>query len=447
MPVLQILAKESNMKPSPRSILPALLLLAALAACAAGQRAAPAPDADTPPAASTPPATQGAEVTLKGVMMTESSCILKPTKDTDKVVVLFAVEGPPDVTAAVDDIVKKYCSGDSVDGDQARRMQEEFEKRLKYYFTPGDLTAQQAKDFRYRNPATAVTGVVTEKDGKKRIAPGKVVRTKLKYPDKMLAADKPLAMPGDKPLTLKVSAQLSLKCILLPPGKIFAGIPFYTAYLYEGASMRYDDHYPKMWTLTKPFYLAEIPVTQEMYEAVMGANPSDQKGPQIMVTRAPTADIRKFCAALSEKNGRTVRLPTLAEREYAARVGTSTPYTNERFVDQLNIAPDGKSLLPVKSKKPNAWGLYDMFSGAWEMTGDKGGNFPRDDATDPFHAGGDGSGWSTGRAGSGHNSHPWASNHEGIGDGTGTGYNLTGFRVAVEATPEEIAAMERAAKK
>ena len=51
----------------------------------------------------------------------------------------------------------------------------------------------------------------------------------------------------------------------------------------------YQEEYPHRVTLTKPYYLAEIPVTQEIYEAVMGTNPSTVKDPQLPVrTRAST---------------------------------------------------------------------------------------------------------------------------------------------------------------
>ena len=56
--------------------------------------------------------------------------------------------------------------------------------------------------------------------------------------------------------------------------KVLARDPFYLI-------PRWDDPYPNLVTLTKPFYLAEIPVTQEMCEAVMANNPSEQKDPQI----------------------------------------------------------------------------------------------------------------------------------------------------------------------
>jgi len=404
-------------------------IVIALCVSAWAQEAKPAAEA-RPPAA-------GAEVTLKGVMMTEASCTPKPAKDADKTLVLFVVEGPPEVAATLDAILKENWPGDSINGDQARKIQEEFDKRLKYYITPGDLATKNQKNCRWGNPPMAVTGVVSEKDGKKWITPSRIEGTTLKYPDKMLAPDKPLVMPDKPPLVLKVTDKLSLKCIYVPAGKFMMHDPFYLV-------PRYDDAYPYLVTLTKPYYLAEIPVTQEMYEAVMGKNPSEQKGPQIPVRQVPCTDMQKFCQVLSEKNGRKVRLPTYAEWEFAARVGTSNPAFLVKYKDQLSVGPNNTPP-PVKSRQPNAWGFYDMASCCWELTSDKWGWFGgRNDAVDPSYlcteeekTGKKHSHWGKGNIVSGH----WTiGNHEGIGDGSGTGYGSTKFRVAVDAEPAAPAA-------
>jgi formylglycine-generating enzyme required for sulfatase activity len=116
--------------------------------------------------------------------------------------------------------------------------------------------------------------------------------------------------------------------------------------------------------------MSETPITQEMFEAIMGKNPSSSKGPKYPVEGVPFADIMEFCRILSHKNGVTVRLPTDAEWEYAARVGTSSPCFSEKYKDQISETGSRTNKTEVKSKKPNAWGLYDMLCGGWHVTGD-----------------------------------------------------------------------------
>jgi formylglycine-generating enzyme required for sulfatase activity len=127
-------------------------------------------------------------------------------------------------------------------------------------------------------------------------------------------------------------------------------------------------------TISKPFYLGKYEVTQDQWEAVMGANPSYFKGPENPVEDVSWDDCQKFLKKLNERlpgTGGTVRLPTEAEWEYACRAGTTTKYSfGDTRSDLGEYAWYGGNSHnknhPVGEKKPNAWGLYDIHGNVCE---------------------------------------------------------------------------------
>jgi formylglycine-generating enzyme required for sulfatase activity len=324
-----------------------------------------------------------AEVTLKGSMVCNGACVSDP-KAEDHLMVVFAIDGTPAIRAEVDKIVKEFYPAKGLNADAARKLMDQFTERLKFWIAPDSPALKDVKN-RGKNhycmpaQASAITGALSEMDGKKWIKARRIEAARLRFPDVMLEADKPFVVPDKKPVVLKIAGKLTLKCMYIPPGKFLMGTPFYMWPYYV-------EEYPHMVTLTRPFYLAEIPITQEIYEAVMGNNPSTVKDPQLPVQNPPFADVDKFCRILSERNKIKVRLPTDAEWEYAARVGTSNPGFPARYKEQNSTGPQGfKAPLRVKSKKPNAWGLYDMASSWWEITADRGMYNVRHSEVDPHY--------------------------------------------------------------
>jgi formylglycine-generating enzyme required for sulfatase activity len=161
--------------------------------------------------------------------------------------------------------------------------------------------------------------------------------------------------------------------------------------------------------LTKGFEMGKYEVTQAQWEAAMGSNPSQTKGPQNPVDSVDKDDIRAFLEKLNARNdGYKYRLPTEAEWEYAARAGAPDP-PRASLGDYAWFAgnSDDESH-PVGLKKPNAWGLYDILGNVREWVDDRAAYYDyaplpdvSEDPKGPRGGGGAGGGTGGGGAGGG----------------------------------------------
>ena len=155
------------------------------------------------------------------------------------------------------------------------------------------------------------------------------------------------------------------------------------------------------------FWMARYETTQAQWKAVMGNNPSLWKGAKnrlgnddaLPVEQVSYEDAQEFLQKLNERNdGWTYRLPSESEWEYACRAGSTgdyagvldemgwygnnsgskpvdayqiyaskaEPYYGARQLWEQYLKPNGDQPHPVGTKKPNAWGLYDMHGNVWE---------------------------------------------------------------------------------
>jgi formylglycine-generating enzyme required for sulfatase activity len=202
--------------------------------------------------------------------------------------------------------------------------------------------------------------------------------------------DAPKSRPRPLPLVLIVAAALAAAAprvavaqladsdfVLVHPGTFQMGSPAGNA----------DEQPVHPVTLTHGFWMQKTLVTQAQWQAVMGTNPSHHKDcPTCPVDSVSYEDAQRFITKLNARSGKTYRLPTEAEWEYAARAGTTTDYYVP-LADLLHAAwivfNSKGTTHPVGTLRPNAWGLYDMEGNVWEWVRDWYGPYPSGPVTNP----------------------------------------------------------------
>ena len=126
----------------------------------------------------------------------------------------------------------------------------------------------------------------------------------------------------------------------------------------------------------RSYYMQKTEVTQELWEAVMGSNPSYFNGcPNCPVEQVSWVDIQQFISKLNAKTGKTYRLPTEAEWEFAARGGKKSKgykYAGSNEIEAVAwyYKNNENKTHPVGQKSPNELGIYDMTGNVWEWCSD-----------------------------------------------------------------------------
>ena len=150
----------------------------------------------------------------------------------------------------------------------------------------------------------------------------------------------------------------------------------------------YVDEKPTHRVSLSSFYIGKYEVTQSLWKAVMGSNPSDWKGDNLPVENVSWNDSQTFLRKLNAMTGKNFRLPTEAEWEYAARGGNLSrgyQYSGSKKIDDVAWYEDnsGGKTHPVGTKAPNELGIYDMSGNVWEWCQDWYGDYHGYSQTNP----------------------------------------------------------------
>ena len=162
---------------------------------------------------------------------------------------------------------------------------------------------------------------------------------------------------------------LGMRMVLAPAGRFAMGSSV-------AAPMRQEEEWPHQVTLTRPFRISATEVTQGQWRALMPSRVGPSAADDLPVASLSWTDAVEFCRKLSQREKSVYRLPTEAEWEYACRAGAEDSSAaldaTAWYADDSEATTHG-----VGTKKPNAWGLFDMLGNVAEWTGDVYASYPR----------------------------------------------------------------------
>ena len=170
---------------------------------------------------------------------------------------------------------------------------------------------------------------------------------------------------------VRENAKDGLMYVWIPPGKFTMGCS-------PGDDQcNSNEKPPHPVNISKGFWMGKTEVTQYAYQRVMRQNPSHFKGAQLPVEGVGWKDASDYCGKV------TLRLPTEAEWEYAARARAAGPRYGELNTIAWHGQNSGLKAKPVGALQPNSFGLKDMLGNVEEWTADWYGDYEPSEATDP----------------------------------------------------------------
>ncbi len=276
--------------------------------------------------------------------------------------------------AFLDQVVPIAAQGNVKAGNLAERIQETVEAMVQE-------KARKSQNVTYLNSGIVDLQLVLPKTlTAKADAP---MRT---TPEKSPPKSPPTSAGGDL-----ITNTIGMKLKLIPAGEFMMGSP-------DDEKDRYEDEGPQHKVrITKPFYMGVTEVTQGQWFAVMKTKPWEgkvyvQEGEDYPAVYVSWDDAIEYCQKLRATEGKSYRLPTEAEWEYACRGGKSTSYSFGSDASELkdfawfreNAYDIGEKYAhTVGGKQPNPFGLYDMHGNVWEWCTDWKGDYSAAAATDP----------------------------------------------------------------
>lgn len=281
------------------------------------------------------------------------------------------ISGTATATSEFNDIIAKYCPIGAMTGDQARAIQNQFIYRTQFDVVGSQVGSLFAATEWTGRSAYSLTGTVTQTAGRKVFTVTSYTTDNFTYPAILTAPWVGLPASSTPACTLTVG-NLTLKCIHVEPGKFLLGQPYYMIPSWQEDS-------PHMVTLTKGYYISEIPITNGLLLAATGTNLG---GAAAAAADISTANVTAFINAVKSSNpGKVIRPPTSAELMVAFRAGASNPPLLEKN-QSGNVT---QFLVSAKSAPANGWGIYSwLIDNAWERSGDEPYS-EHNDVVDPVH--------------------------------------------------------------